>query len=676
MIPNKTTRIRRAEIVTLSSFLVLSCWIISSHVCLALKPGLVLKDNGGRQKDLLEGMPGQTLPLGRFDPLNIASPENCSPETINWFRAAELKHGRVAMLSCVGYLTQAAGLQFPFIASALIGRPFAEQQIDMESFAQLNPFKQWEYVPTSEKLLVIGLIGITETLTELKKPHYMMSGKMPQIVYPEFDFSEVKAITLFTKQNRELNNGRLAMIGIMSFIADYYIPGSVPPLHDILSGKLPELPTAESLDSFDANNALESMGSSFQNFLGAASGGFQKFIDKETEIIESSIKQFQIKAEDISSSVGQMIDSFEGPSNTDVSPEPAASTVNEIVPRGTGNEAEAPPVSASPEVLRSEPKTASIAPSTESITVDGTTSDVPKPQETTNSGPSGEKAPSTNGLVSEPKPPESLSNDLKESSTTTDSQVKTPDNLPAEKTPKSTDLNTQPPEQPVKKDSVDSLSEVPMENSKASDPVATKDGLPAQKDAPTAKEPTETETPQSESTTQKNLPMKAEGTPKVENTKLSTEDPGTSPPTTDSKPITENSNAIDKQETVTEINGEKQVDQVDEQTTPSTGSETKGTKTEEAKTRLPTSETETLPEKSEPSPPATKAPETTAGLTPEKVVADNPTETKPEGVQKPRLSDQLAENIGSSMQSLSEKLSQSVQKLPETASVTEPAVAE
>lgn len=48
---------------------------------------------------------------------------------------------------------------------------------------------------------------------EKKKPHYMMGGPMPQVVFPEFDFSKVSTATMITKQSRELNNGRLAMIG-------------------------------------------------------------------------------------------------------------------------------------------------------------------------------------------------------------------------------------------------------------------------------------------------------------------------------------------------------------------------------------------------------------------------------------------------------------------------------
>jgi hypothetical protein len=58
----------------------------------------------------------------------------------------------------------------------------------------------------------------------------MKGGAFPTIVFPPIDFSGVSAETIKTKQTRELNNGRLAMISIMSFIAANNIPGSVPAL--------------------------------------------------------------------------------------------------------------------------------------------------------------------------------------------------------------------------------------------------------------------------------------------------------------------------------------------------------------------------------------------------------------------------------------------------------------
>jgi hypothetical protein len=83
------------------------------------------------------------------------------------------------------------------------------------------------------KWQIVGTLFIAEIATETKKPHYFYGGEFPTIVFPPIDFSTVKPETLKLKQDRELNNGRLAMIAIMGFLAEHSIPGSVPTISGI-----------------------------------------------------------------------------------------------------------------------------------------------------------------------------------------------------------------------------------------------------------------------------------------------------------------------------------------------------------------------------------------------------------------------------------------------------------
>eukprot|EP00814_Leptocylindrus_danicus_P011925 CAMPEP_0116030182 /NCGR_PEP_ID=MMETSP0321-20121206/16691_1 /TAXON_ID=163516 /ORGANISM="Leptocylindrus danicus var. danicus, Strain B650" /LENGTH=205 /DNA_ID=CAMNT_0003504917 /DNA_START=41 /DNA_END=658 /DNA_ORIENTATION=+ len=167
----------------------------------------------------LDDMPGSTLPLPKFDPMGLATVG--SDETLAWFRAAELKHSRVAMVATTGYLINAAGFHFPGMLSS---------DISFESLASMKPIDAWAAVPDAGKAQILGTIFIAELVTESKGTHYMKGGDLPTMVFPPIDFSGVDPATLKVKQDRELNNGRLAMIAIMSFISAANIPGSVPAL--------------------------------------------------------------------------------------------------------------------------------------------------------------------------------------------------------------------------------------------------------------------------------------------------------------------------------------------------------------------------------------------------------------------------------------------------------------
>ena len=88
----------------------------------------------------LDDMPGITAPAGKFDPLGLALVG--TEETLNWFRAAELKHGRAAMLATTGFLLQAAGVHFPGMLSS---------DVYFESLSGMHPVDQWAAVPDGGK---------------------------------------------------------------------------------------------------------------------------------------------------------------------------------------------------------------------------------------------------------------------------------------------------------------------------------------------------------------------------------------------------------------------------------------------------------------------------------------------------------------------------------------------
>merc|ERR1712154_317005 len=102
-----------------------------------------------------DSVAGVSLPMNKFDPLKLETIG--SAETYAWFRAAELKHSRVAMLATTGYIVQASGAHFPGMLSS---------DVSFESLSKMNPFDAWEAVPDAGKAQIIATIFIAELKTE------------------------------------------------------------------------------------------------------------------------------------------------------------------------------------------------------------------------------------------------------------------------------------------------------------------------------------------------------------------------------------------------------------------------------------------------------------------------------------------------------------------------------
>jgi hypothetical protein len=163
--------------------------------------------------------------------------------TIGYLRHAEIKHGRVAMAGFLGFLAQSPGNPVGDIVSgehALL--PYRGY------VAGCSPQEQWDNIPTIGKLQILVAVGMLESYgegagdptfahyTRGGKPGYYppIVGKGPpgQIVLNLWDpFQLIPAQDEATKKNRlfaEVNNGRLAMIGLFSLLAESRVPGSNP----------------------------------------------------------------------------------------------------------------------------------------------------------------------------------------------------------------------------------------------------------------------------------------------------------------------------------------------------------------------------------------------------------------------------------------------------------------
>merc|ERR1712216_537922 len=131
----------------------------------------------------------------------------------------------------------------------------------------------WQNLPYEAKLQIVLAIGIFEFYSEAAMSlspgqggHYMRGGKpglfpafkgsvagvlgdaegrpllphpVPFNLYDPFQLNKNKSDEWKAKRlQAEINNGRLAMLGLMSFLSEQAVPGSVP----LLKGVVPSMP--------------------------------------------------------------------------------------------------------------------------------------------------------------------------------------------------------------------------------------------------------------------------------------------------------------------------------------------------------------------------------------------------------------------------------------------------
>jgi hypothetical protein len=199
--------------------------------------------------------------IGFFDPLNLSEGEfwqQSNEATIGFLRHAEIKHGRVAMAGFVGYCVHANGIHFPWKIPG-----------DELCAPGVSPVQLWQNIPYEAKLQIILAIGIFEFYSEAAMSlspgqggHYMRGGKpglfpafkgptkgvlgdsegrpllphpVPLNLYDPFNFNAKKSDEWKAKKlQTEINNGRLAMIGLMAFLSEGAVPGAVPALKGLV----------------------------------------------------------------------------------------------------------------------------------------------------------------------------------------------------------------------------------------------------------------------------------------------------------------------------------------------------------------------------------------------------------------------------------------------------------
>jgi len=197
-------------------------------------------------QDSLPGPPGYWDPLGLTSSTILAQwGIDTAEKNIGWFRHAEIKHGRVAMAAFLGFIAQST----PLVSGEHTFAPYRGY------VAGCTPQEQWDNMPLLAKMQIFVAIGMLESYGEgAGSPagyvHYTQGGQPGfypdikgrgaggQIQLNLFDpldtgMRQKSAEDRARGLKSEILNGRAAMFGILGFLSESQLKGSVPLLSNI-----------------------------------------------------------------------------------------------------------------------------------------------------------------------------------------------------------------------------------------------------------------------------------------------------------------------------------------------------------------------------------------------------------------------------------------------------------
>jgi hypothetical protein len=161
-----------------------------------------------------KSLPGITGPLGFFDPLGFT--EDATEGKIRFYREVELKHGRVAMLAALGFLVAE-----PF-------HPLFGGEIDVPSYVAFQETPLQTFWPAV--VLVISILEVFSVFTFNSplggEPWSIRSDHAAgDVGFDPLGLKPTNPAELAEMQTKEINNGRLAMIGIAGMVVQELVSG-------------------------------------------------------------------------------------------------------------------------------------------------------------------------------------------------------------------------------------------------------------------------------------------------------------------------------------------------------------------------------------------------------------------------------------------------------------------
>jgi hypothetical protein len=155
-----------------------------------------------------------------------------SADTGTFIRAAELKHGRSAMIATVGYAFHKIGWTFNNISPH--SYLSITKDIKFADLAAMNPVDAMKSLPAESwgqmfaAIALVEIYELTHTNGKVAYDETVAPGLTPGGLTGDLGWNPLKINVDDRRRTVELQNGRAAMFAITAWIAAETIPGSMP----------------------------------------------------------------------------------------------------------------------------------------------------------------------------------------------------------------------------------------------------------------------------------------------------------------------------------------------------------------------------------------------------------------------------------------------------------------
>ena len=157
--------------------------------------------------DSAQDIVGSDIEWPEFDPWELS--KGASEEDMFWYRSAELKHGRIAMLASLGQITQ---------SYFQLGDPVFSQSE--------KPIKAIEQVASERPLAAFQILLAIFAVEAFGQFQQIQTGVPGDLNFDPLGLKPTDEETWEKVQLRELKNGRLAMLAISSMLFNELLTGN------------------------------------------------------------------------------------------------------------------------------------------------------------------------------------------------------------------------------------------------------------------------------------------------------------------------------------------------------------------------------------------------------------------------------------------------------------------